>query len=67
MHLIKQNLLETSKVFLQKTIEEHKQTLDMEKTRDFIDSFIKEINISNGHPTTFTGRPIVSMDEIYIV
>uniref|UniRef100_A0A1B6JNF9 Cytochrome P450 n=1 Tax=Homalodisca liturata TaxID=320908 RepID=A0A1B6JNF9_9HEMI len=47
------------KGLLEKTIQEHRKSLDINKNRDFIDAFLKEIDVSNGSPTTFTEEQLV--------
>lgn len=43
------------KSLLEKTIKEHKENFDGMQMRDFIDAFLKEIELSNGSSTSFTG------------
>lgn len=50
--------------FLKKTIEEHKDSLQSDVTRDFIDAFLHETNKQNGQPTTFTGN--VTEYEVFL-
>ncbi|XP_077291982.1 methyl farnesoate epoxidase-like [Arctopsyche grandis] len=44
--------------FLTETIDEHKQTIQPGKTRDFIDAYLHEINHENNDNTTFTNNQL---------
>ncbi|XP_075228614.1 cytochrome P450 305a1 [Lycorma delicatula] len=57
-NLIKDMNIQLSKL-LSDSIEEHKRTLQENKTRDFIDAFLHQMNISNGSPTTFTDDQLI--------
>lgn len=53
------NLNQEFKQMMLETIEEHKESLQSDVTRDFIDAFLHEMSKKNGHPTTFTDEQLV--------